>query len=66
MGTRQHGLPAFKVANIVTDFDVLEQARDDAAGILRADSDLTRLEHASLRRELVQRYSRTIDLIDVA
>jgi ATP-dependent DNA helicase RecG len=38
LGTRQSGLPEFKLANLSADFALLEQARDDAARIVnRAD-----------------------------
>ena len=66
LGTRQHGLPTFKVANLVTDLNLLERARDDAADILRLDADLSQEEHAPLRDELARRYGETARLIDVA
>lgn len=34
-GTRQSGLPAFKVADIVEDFNILEEARRVAADIVK-------------------------------
>ncbi|UCC29968.1 MAG: ATP-dependent DNA helicase RecG [Phycisphaerales bacterium] len=66
LGTRQHGIPAFKVADLLEDFDLLEQARDDAAEILRLDAELTRPEHTQLRAALAQQYAGTLGLIDVA
>jgi ATP-dependent DNA helicase RecG len=32
-GTKQSGLPEFRLANLLNDFEVLEQARDDAAAL---------------------------------
>jgi ATP-dependent DNA helicase RecG len=32
-GTKQSGMPEFRLANLLTDFEVLEQARDDAAAL---------------------------------
>ena len=32
-GTKQSGMPEFRMANLLNDFEVLEQARDDAAGL---------------------------------
>jgi len=32
-GTKQSGMPEFKLANLLHDFEVLEQARDDAAAL---------------------------------
>ena len=54
------------VADLVSDLDLLLQARDDAAEILQGDEGLARPQHASLRRVLVSRYKDTFDLIDVA
>ncbi len=66
LGTRQHGLPVLKVADLLADLDLLEQARDDAAAILRLDGELAREEHAPLRAALLQRYGQTLTLLDVA
>jgi len=66
LGTRQHGIPAFKVADLIADFDLLEQARDDAVAILRSDPTLTQPPLAALRGELYRRYQDTLTLADVA
>jgi ATP-dependent DNA helicase RecG len=66
LGTRQHGLPAFKVADVINDLELLTQARDDAASILRGDSDLSAPQHTLLRREILRRYGQALNLIDVA
>ena len=41
LGTRQSGLPGFRVADPVVHRDLLEAARDEAAGVLSRDPDLT-------------------------
>ena len=66
IGKRQHGLPTFKVADLVTDLPLLQQARDDAASILRTDSNLRRPEHAPLRRALRRAHRGVLDFADVA
>ncbi|MCH8150680.1 MAG: ATP-dependent DNA helicase RecG [Planctomycetes bacterium] len=66
LGTRQHGLPDFKVANLVGDLDLLTQARDDAQVVLRNDADLRDARHAPLRRALMRRYGSAMGLADVA
>jgi ATP-dependent DNA helicase RecG len=66
LGTRQHGLPAFKVANLVDDLELLLQARDDAAEILRGDPRLARPPHRALRAALIQRFGNKLRLVDVA
>ena len=66
LGARQHGLPELKVADLVADFDLLEQARDDAIAILRRDGDLKQPAHAELRKTLMRHYGRRLKLMDVA
>ncbi len=55
-GTRQHGLPDFRVADPMRDVALLEQARQAAEGILRDDPHLERAEHRVLRERLLRRY----------
>lgn len=58
-GARQHGLPALKIANMVTDMEALKQAQEAARGILKADPGLTMAEHTGLR-EAVDRLFQTV------
>lgn len=48
-GNRQHGLPSFKIADIVRDMDILRLAGGLAGEIISADPNLSRSEHAALR-----------------
>ncbi len=66
IGRRQHGVPAFRVADLVTDFELLEHARDDAAAILSADPLLKDPDHAALKRALLSRHRGVLNLADVA
>lgn len=66
LGTRQHGLPAFKTADLVRDLDILQHARDDAAAILKDDPQLKKAHHQSLRGILKRQYASLFDLINVA
>ena len=66
LGTRQHGWPEFRVANLVQDVDLLMQARDDAARIVREDPGLKASDHADLRAELGRRFRDKVAFIDVA
>ena len=50
MGTRQSGLPSFRVARI-TDQDILAIARREAAKLQESDPDLSNPENASLAQE---------------
>jgi ATP-dependent DNA helicase RecG len=51
-GTRQHGLPALRVADLWRDQDLLVHARAHAIEIVRLDPDLARPEHRAVRAHL--------------
>lgn len=55
LGTRQSGLASLATADLVRDAHVLEQAREDAFGLIAADPRLARPEHEALRAELERR-----------
>lgn len=54
MGSRQSGLPGFKMANLVRDVEILKIARDHAFEILTQDPKLTKKEHVHLREEVLK------------
>jgi len=56
LGTRQSGLPDLALASLADDGSVLEEAREEAADILREDPDLR--DYAVLRRLLDEQRSR--------
>jgi len=56
-GTRQSGMPSLKIANIVEDIAVLEEARKEAFALLDFDPELRRPEHAALRRAIERQYA---------
>jgi len=64
-GERQHGLPAFRVADPLRDEELNELARAAADRLLADDPELLRAEHAPLRRVLGERYSRSLALFRV-
>jgi ATP-dependent DNA helicase RecG len=51
-GTRQHGVPDFRLARTVRDVEVLEDARETARGVIAQDARLEREEHAALRLQV--------------
>jgi ATP-dependent DNA helicase RecG len=63
LGTRQHGLPQFRIARIPEDAELLSRARDRADTILREDPHLERPEHALLKAAAVQRFGSELDPI---
>ncbi|MBW2637842.1 MAG: DNA helicase RecG, partial [Deltaproteobacteria bacterium] len=62
MGTRQSGLPDFRVASIMRDGKILNEARDAAFDVLEADPGLGKKEHALLRRVLLRRWGGRLEL----
>ena len=64
-GTRQHGLPEFKLADITQEMDLLRVAKDDALELLARDPDLSRSEHGALRRRLVRQFGDDLFLAQV-
>jgi len=62
-GTRQHGLPELKVANLIEDFGLLRMARRDAFAIVAEDPALTAPHHQSLRAAVAKTYAGRLDLI---
>ncbi|HID40333.1 MAG TPA: ATP-dependent DNA helicase RecG, partial [Calditrichaeota bacterium] len=48
-GTKQSGMPQFKLANPIADRDILEKARQDAFDLVRADPFLRSTDNAPLR-----------------
>jgi len=66
LGTRQHGMPEFKVANLATDLPLIRLAQEDAGQLLQEDAELKDPRHELLRRELARRYGEVIGFMDVA
>ncbi|MBC7785533.1 MAG: DEAD/DEAH box helicase, partial [Burkholderiales bacterium] len=64
-GTRQHGLPELKLADISQELDLLKVARDDATELLEQDPDLRRPTHKHLRQALIDRFGDSIPLANV-
>ncbi len=62
-GTRQHGLPELKVADLIEDFELLRLARRDAFAIVAEDPDLSAPHHQQLHREMVRAYQGGFDLL---
>jgi ATP-dependent DNA helicase RecG len=64
-GTRQHGLPELKIADIVTDARLLYQARNWAFKIVEEDPNLTQKENLCIRSNFVRKYKRRFSLVDI-
>jgi ATP-dependent DNA helicase RecG len=64
-GTRQHGLGELRFGDVVADQKILETARSDAITLVSGDAGLRRPEHALLRRTVLERYGKTLDLAEI-
>ncbi len=56
LGTKQSGLPQFRVARLPEDFELLERARMLAIELLQTDPELAEPEHALLRDAVLRRH----------
>lgn len=66
LGTRQAGIPDFRVANILRDGRILEEARREAFAVVEQDPELNHPEHAKLRAELARRWGGRLELAGIA
>src|SRR6185295_6146344 len=55
-GTRQHGLPPLRIADLRRDLPLVEEARRDAQALIESDPELANLSFARLRRMVFHRY----------
>ncbi len=64
-GTRQSGLPGFRVADLLRDGAMLEEARREAFALVQADPKLLAPEHRALRAGLLTRWRGKLDLAGI-
>jgi ATP-dependent DNA helicase RecG len=65
-GFRQWGMPEFRVANLVRDADMLQQARQEAFALLKHDPQLKAPAHRALRETMLRRWEAKLDLGSVS
>lgn len=65
LGTRQSGVPDFRVANILRDQAILHEARDAAVALLERDPELAAPESKALREALTTRWAGRLGLARV-
>lgn len=61
-GLRQWGIPEFRVANLVRDGDLLQQARQEAFSLLNSDPGLKESAHQGLREAMLRKWEKKLDL----
>jgi len=66
LGTRQAGLPEFRVASILRDGRILEEARREAFTLVERDPELQLPEHRCMKEEMVRRWGGRLELAGVA
>jgi ATP-dependent DNA helicase RecG len=62
MGTRQSGLPDFRIAHILRDVQILIEAKTDAFYLIERDPTLGNEDHAKLKEVLLRRWGGRLDL----
>jgi ATP-dependent DNA helicase RecG len=62
LGTRQSGLPDFRIASIIRDTRILNEAKEDAFQLAARDPLLEKPEHAVLKEALIIRWQGKLDL----
>ena len=66
LGTRQSGLPPFRIANIARDVGILSQARAAAFGLVEADPQLADARFARVKQVLLSRWAGKLNLADIS
>jgi ATP-dependent DNA helicase RecG len=66
IGTKQSGMPPFRVANLARDVRILSEARDKAFAIVDDDPDLVKPENQMLKKNLALRWAGKLELAEVS
>ena len=64
-GTRQHGLPEFKLADVTNEMELLSQAKQDALDLLALDPKITHPFYRYLRMALSKQLGDTLSLAQI-
>ena len=65
LGTRQSGLPDFRVAHLLRDTPILVEARREAFQLVHGDPELSQPLHRALKDELKKRWQGRLELATV-
>ncbi len=61
-GTKQHGLPEFKIANLFEDIDILKKVQNVAIKIMDDDPDLTKEKNLELKKQIENKFKNRIEI----
>jgi ATP-dependent DNA helicase RecG len=64
-GTRQHGLPEFKLADVTSELDLLRLAKEDAQAIFAGDPTLGEMGNRALKQVLISKFGQSLNLAQV-
>jgi ATP-dependent DNA helicase RecG len=65
-GLRQWGMPEFRVANLVRDGELLQQARQEAVALLKQDPQLAAAAHQGLKEAMLRKWEKKLELGSVS
>jgi len=65
LGTRQAGIPDFRVANLLRDGRILEEAREEAFRVANDPEFMTHPRYADMRRTLLDRWGSRLELAGI-
>ena len=63
-GTRQHGLPEFKIGDIINDYDIIKLARADAFELVKEGNKSKDSKKYILLKRIMERFKDKFDLIN--
>jgi ATP-dependent DNA helicase RecG len=65
LGTRQSGIPDFRIANIIKDAKILSEARQEAFRMVAQDPELAQEEHNITKQVLRERWKGRLELASI-
>jgi ATP-dependent DNA helicase RecG len=66
LGTRQSGLPPFRIANLARDVGILSKARDAAFRMIEKDPKLSLPDHRRIKEVLLTRWEGKLNLAEIS
>ena len=66
MGIKKHGMPEFKMANIIRDRNILELSKEAAFSIVEKKCDLNHIQKVKLYNIIKLKYKEKFNLINVS
>jgi len=61
-GTKQHGIPEFKIANLFQDIDMLKNVQSLAIKIINQDANLEKSENIELKKQIKNKFKDKIEI----